>query len=94
MKKKLHYVKNLRELEKYIPICQLNLPLRIREYVYAFPFACITGGGVVFHVLLPACLWNPIVPRSLRVFCYRIFSSILKADDSKLDVFYRISSLP
>lgn len=56
MKKKLHYVKNLRELEKYIPICQLNLPLRIREYVYAFPFACITGGGVVFHVLLPACL--------------------------------------
>ncbi|KAM3182133.1 hypothetical protein ACTXT7_013011 [Hymenolepis weldensis] len=32
MKRKLHYVKNLRELENYLPVSQLNLPLRIREY--------------------------------------------------------------
>lgn len=32
MKKKLHYVQNLQELENHIPVCQLNLPLRIRDY--------------------------------------------------------------
>nr|CDS26560.2 rho gtpase activating protein 8 [Hymenolepis microstoma] len=32
MKRKLNYVKNLRELETYLPVSQLNLPLRIREY--------------------------------------------------------------
>ncbi|KAL5103130.1 Rho GTPase-activating protein 8 [Taenia crassiceps] len=32
MKKKLHYVKNLHELENYLPVCQLHLPLRIRDY--------------------------------------------------------------
>eukprot|EP00108_Taenia_solium_P007161 TsM_000501500 transcript=TsM_000501500 gene=TsM_000501500 len=32
MKKKLHYVKNLHELENYVPLCRLNLPLRIRDY--------------------------------------------------------------
>uniref|UniRef100_A0A5K3EVY3 Rho-GAP domain-containing protein n=1 Tax=Mesocestoides corti TaxID=53468 RepID=A0A5K3EVY3_MESCO len=32
MNKKLHYVNNLRELESYVPVRQLNLPLRIRDY--------------------------------------------------------------
>ncbi|VUZ42817.1 unnamed protein product [Hymenolepis diminuta] len=32
MKRKLHYVKNLRELENYLSVSQLNLPLRIRDY--------------------------------------------------------------
>ncbi|VDM18722.1 unnamed protein product [Hydatigera taeniaeformis] len=32
MKKKLHYVKNLHDLEDYLPVSQLRLPLRIRDY--------------------------------------------------------------
>ncbi|KAM7536503.1 hypothetical protein Aperf_G00000082341 [Anoplocephala perfoliata] len=32
MKRKLHYVKNLQELDSYLPSNQLNLPLRIRDY--------------------------------------------------------------
>ncbi|VDN98681.1 unnamed protein product [Rodentolepis nana] len=32
MRRKLNYVKNLCELETYLPVSQLNLPLRIRDY--------------------------------------------------------------
>ncbi len=32
MKRKIHYISNLRELESHLNVYQLNLPLRIRDY--------------------------------------------------------------